>query len=73
MDTPPDDLARTRFTILSALRAAGAVTMLIGMWLWFADGLGASDTAGIAVFLLGFVAALMVPPFLARRWRSPRA
>lgn len=69
-----DQLARTRFAILSALRASGAILMLIGLWIWLGDILRAGGWPGLGVplFALGFVESLILPPVLARRWGAGR-
>jgi hypothetical protein len=66
-------LERTRFTILSAARASGAIIMLIGMWIWFGDIVreGGDDAIGGTLFVIGFVESLILPRFLAAKWRTP--
>lgn len=67
-------LERTRFAILSAARASGAVLMLIGLWIWHGNFVrqGGFIALGAPLFFLGFVESLILPQLLARRWRSPR-
>jgi hypothetical protein len=73
--TPQDRerLARTRYAILSALRASGALVMILGLWIWYGNVLrgGGWPAIGGPLFGLGFVASLIVPRVLARRWRTP--
>jgi hypothetical protein len=68
-----DRLAATRFTLLSAMRASGVVVMLIGLWIWHGDiaRVGGWPAAGAPLFLLGFVESLLLPKYLAKRWRTP--
>lgn len=67
-------LERTRFAILSAARASGAILMLIGLWIWHGDivELDGSPLLGGGLFLLGFFESLILPQILVRKWRSPR-
>lgn len=67
-------LERSRFTLLSAARASGAVLMLIGLWIWHGDIVreGGFVEVGGAIFILGFIESLILPQILARKWRSPR-
>lgn len=67
-------LERTRFAVLSAARASGAVLMLVGLWIWHGDIVrdGGSIALGGPIFILGFVESLILPQILARKWRSPR-
>ena len=68
-----DRLARSRFTMLSAMRAGGVVTMLLGMWIWWGNVLreGGHMPIGFTLFVLGFIGSLIVPQILAGRWRTP--
>lgn len=72
----PDDheaLARTRYAIITAMRASGVLLMVLGLWIWNSDILkdGGMPTLGVPLFLLGFVESLIVPQILARKWRTP--
>lgn len=68
-----DRLARSRFVLLSAMRAAGVVLMLVGMWIWFGNLVreGGYTLLGFPLFVFGFAESLIVPQILARLWRSP--
>ncbi|WCT71921.1 hypothetical protein PQ455_09665 [Sphingomonas naphthae] len=73
----PEDrfrLERTRFAIISAMRASGVVLMLFGLWIWVGDLMraGGVPAVGFPIFALGFAESLIVPQILARRWRTPR-
>jgi hypothetical protein len=69
-----DRLERTRFVLLSAARASGAILMLIGLWIWHGDIIrdGGFPLLGGPLFVLGFAESLILPQILARKWRSPR-
>ena len=69
-----DRLAASRFVLLSAMRASGVVVMLIGLWIWHGDiaRTGGWPAAGLPLFVIGFVESLVVPRWLAKRWRTPR-
>ncbi|MDB5684777.1 MAG: hypothetical protein JWM75_2475 [Sphingomonas bacterium] len=69
-----DRLARARFAMLSAMRAGGVVTMLLGMWIWWGDVIrtGGYPLVGLPLFVIGFFNSLILPQIFARRWRSPR-
>jgi hypothetical protein len=66
-------LERTRFTLLSAARASGAILMLLGLWIWHGDVIreGGYLLVGAPLFVIGFVESLILPQVLARKWRSP--
>jgi len=68
-----DRLERTRFALLSAARASGAILMLIGLWIWHGDIIREGGFAAIGgpLFILGFAESLILPQILARKWRSP--
>ena len=68
-----DRLARSRFAMLSAMRAAGVAMMLLGMWIWYGNVIrpGGYTLVGLPLFVLGFVESLIVPQVLARQWRTP--
>ncbi len=69
-----DRLTRARFAKLSAVRAAGVVLMLAGLWIWVGNPLrdGGDMPVGFPLFVVGFTASLILPQILARRWRTPR-
>lgn len=72
--TPDERRARTRFAILSAARAIGAVTMLLGLWVWHGNVVrsGGWPEIGVPLFIAGMAASFVVPQILAARWRTPR-
>jgi hypothetical protein len=66
-------LAATRFTLLSAMRAGGVAVMLIGLWIWHGDiaRAGGWPAVGLPLFVIGMIQSLLLPKYLARRWRTP--
>ena len=66
-------LARSRFAMLSAMRAGGVVMMVLGMWIWWGDVVreGGYPPVGFTLFVLGFVDSLILPQVFVRRWRTP--
>lgn len=68
-----EDQAKVRFFALSAARFAGVGLVMLGMAIWLGDLLrpGGWPIIGIPLFLLGIAETLLVPKFLARRWRTP--
>ncbi len=68
-----EHLARTRYMILSAMRASGALLMVLGLWIWYSDILrdGGMPTVGAPLFVLGFFESLILPQIFARKWRTP--
>lgn len=68
-----DQLARTRYAILSALRASGVLLMVLGLWIWNSDILrdGGWPLVGVPLFALGFFESLILPQIFARKWRTP--
>ena len=70
-----DRIARSRLATLSAARAAGVGMMLLGMWIWWGDAIrsGGYPPLGLPLFVAGFAVSLILPQYLARRWRTPPA
>ena len=68
-----DQLARTRYAILSALRASGVLLMLLGLWIWNSDIIreGGWPLVGVSLFALGFLESLILPQIFVRKWRTP--
>jgi hypothetical protein len=72
MTTDPDTLARNRFFAIAALRLGGVAMLVIGLMMLNGRIAGVPPVAGYALVLIGLADFLLVPRFLARRWRSPR-
>ena len=66
-----DPRARSRFAILSVIRAAGVVIMLLGMAVMVTGVIEPRDLIGGILFAIGFIDGLIVPQILARKWRTP--
>ncbi|WP_380874131.1 hypothetical protein ACFB49_45950 [Sphingomonas sp. DBB INV C78] len=68
-----DRLARTRYAILSAMRASGVLLMVLGLWIWNGNILreGGMPILGVPLFAIGFVESLLLPQVFARKWRTP--
>lgn len=72
----PDEherLVRTRFTILTMMRASGVLLMVIGLWIWHGDLLrpNGMPIAGAPLFVIGFIESLILPQVFTRKWRTP--
>jgi hypothetical protein len=65
-----ENLARQRFMILNLLRLSGIAMVLFGV-LIIAGKVDLPAGAGYVLFAVGLVDALIAPPLLARRWRTP--
>ena len=62
--------AKTRFFILSAIRLLSMALILVGL-LIVAGKLGIPKPAGYFFTAFGLLELLLLPPFLARKWKSP--
>jgi uncharacterized membrane protein len=64
------DPARSRFFLISTVRLAGALMILIGLIIAYGRWDGLPQAAGIIVTLTGAFGFAIAPRLLARRWRS---
>ena len=73
MTTGAHDPARARFFALSTVRFAGVGLVILGMAIWLGDLLrpGGWPAVGAPLFLAGVAGTLLLPKYLARRWRTP--
>jgi hypothetical protein len=73
MTEPTRDPAKARFFALQLSRLGGLLVIGLGVLLWRTDSIGGAPqpTAGKALLALGLFMALVVPPLLRKRWRSP--
>jgi hypothetical protein len=70
--TPDDDTkAQYRFLMLNLVRVIGAVMLVIGLAVIARGTFGLPKSVGYVLFLVGFIDFLVVPVFLAKRWKSP--
>lgn len=68
-----DRRARTRFLLMTLARLGGVAIVMLGILVWQSDAVqeGGSAVLGIPIFVLGLAEAMLLPKFLARRWRTP--
>jgi len=64
--------AKKRFFILSLLRLGGAVFLALGL-LIIAGKIDMQKELGIPFVLIGFADFLIMPWWLAKRWKTPDA
>ncbi len=70
----PDSIARNRFFLIALSRTIGVVVMLVGLVLWHGPVVreGGAPAIGAPAFFLGMAVSMLLPRWLARRWRSPK-
>lgn len=61
---------RSRFIVLTLLRATGVAMMLLGIILIVRPWSALPGYAGQLLFLLGVLESLVMPSILAARWRD---
>lgn len=66
-----DAIARNRWIVLSAMRAAGVAMVVVGI-LIVNGAIPAPDVAGYVLVAVGIIDTFIVPQVLARKWRSPK-
>ncbi len=69
--SPDDDVARTRWFILSLSRLVGVGIVIAGL-LVTQGAISWPIEIGYALVLIGIVDVFVAPRVLARRWRSPK-
>jgi len=62
--------ARQRFIIMNMLRLTGVFVALFGLAI-IAGKLDLPREVGYVAFVVGLFDAMLLPPLLARRWKSP--
>ena len=67
---PSPDPAKSRFITLQALRWAGLACVVVGLMV-LRGKIAWPEIAGYLLVLNGLFDALILPPLLARRWKSP--
>lgn len=65
------DPAKGRFFIIQALRFSGVALVVLGVAV-IAGKLPLPELVGYVLLSIGIADALIVPPLLARHWRTPR-
>lgn len=65
-----ESLAKQRFLMLSAVRLAATALTVVGL-LIIAGKIDVPRPAGVVFTILGVLELVFLPPFLARKWKSP--
>lgn len=65
-----DDLARQRFFVLNAIRLMSTAMLIVGL-LILAGKIAMPRVAGGVFAALGLLELVLLPLFLARKWKSP--
>lgn len=65
-----EDQAKQRFLILSLIRLSATALAVVGL-LIVAGKIDIPRPAGIAFTILGLLELFLLPPFLARKWKTP--
>lgn len=74
--TPNDEQARAetqaqyRFLVINLCRIGGAIMLVTGLAVIARQAFGLPIAAGYVLFLFGMFAFLLVPVFLAKKWKS---
>lgn len=67
---PAPDPARQRFFAIHLIRLTGLLLAGFGL-LAIAGRVDLPKAAGVAMFVVGLIDAIVVPLILARKWRTP--
>ena len=71
MDDPvSDDVARSRWLVIQAVRIAGVAMVLVGV-LGVRGVFEYPAIAGYILIAVGLIDVFLVPALLARKWRTP--
>ena len=65
-----DSLAMQRFVMLNLVRLSATALTVVGL-LIVAGKIDIPKPAGVAFAVFGLLELLLLPPFLARKWKSP--
>ena len=65
-----ESLAMQRFVMLNLVRLSATALTVVGL-LIVAGKIDVPKPAGIAFAVFGLLELLLLPPFLARKWKSP--
>jgi hypothetical protein len=65
-----EDLAKKRFIVMQMVRLAGVAIAMIGL-LAIAGKIDLPREAGIALFVVGLIEAMLLPTLLVRNWKTP--
>ncbi|MFN3619967.1 hypothetical protein [Sphingorhabdus sp.] len=62
--------AQYRFLVINLCRITGAIMLVVGLAVIAREAFGLPKAAGYVLFLIGIFDFLLVPVFLAKRWKS---
>lgn len=65
-----ESLAMQRFVMLNLVRLSATALTVVGL-LIVAGKIDVPKPAGVAFAVFGLLELLLLPPFLARKWKSP--
>ena len=65
-----ESLAKQRFLMLNLVRLSATALTVVGL-LIVAGKIAIPKPAGVAFAIFGLLELLLLPPFLARKWKSP--
>ena len=65
-----DSVAMQRFVMLNLVRLSATALTVVGL-LIVAGKIDIPKPAGVAFAVFGLLELLLLPPFLARKWKSP--
>ena len=65
-----EDQARQRFIVLNLVRLTGLFAALFGLAI-IAGKLDLPRELGYVAFVIGLFDAMLLPPLLARKWKTP--
>lgn len=69
--TPEEETkAQYRFLVINICRITGAIMLVLGLAVIAREAFGIPKAAGYVLFLVGMADFLLVPVFLAKRWKS---
>jgi hypothetical protein len=71
MNETEEALAKKRFLAISMIRLSGAVFLTMGLFI-LGGKMDLPQVAGWIFTAIGITDLLVVPPFLARKWKTPR-
>ncbi|MFM5949889.1 MAG: hypothetical protein ACKOPM_11805 [Novosphingobium sp.] len=71
MNEAEEALAKKRFLAISMIRLSGAVFLTMGLFI-LGGKMDLHPAAGWIFAVIGITDLLVVPPFLARKWKTPR-
>ena len=69
-NTRDDTQAQYRLLVINLCRIGGAIMLVIGLAVIARQAFGLPIAAGYVLFLVGMFSFLLVPVFLAKKWKS---